>query len=252
MPALSTLAPLLVVGVYGSGLVLERVLPARALPRVDGWWQRSLIMFVPTVLIAAVVPALVAEHFGALAPLHLQGLGTWVGGAVALACTDFGGYWLHRLQHRSATLWRCTHQMHHAAERVDVLGAAYFHPLDTALGALVSSVCAAVLGVSANAVALTGVVTLLMAILQHLNVRTPVWLGYVVQRPEAHSVHHARGVHAYNYGNLALWDLAFGTFRNPREFAAESGFYPGASARVADLLRGRNLQRPDANEHEPP
>ena len=63
-----------------------------------------------------------------------------------------------------------------------------------------------------------------------------------MQRPEGHSVHHTRGVHAYNYGNLSLWDLLFGTFRNPAEFAAEAGFYEGASARVGAMLLGRDIQ----------
>jgi len=82
-----------------------------------------------------------------------------------------------------------------------------------------------------------------MGVLQHLNLRTPVWLGYLVQRPESHSLHHLRGFHTDNYGNLALWDMVFGTFQNPREFACESGFYDGASRRVRDMLLGRDIQR---------
>jgi len=55
-----------------------------------------------------------------------------------------------------------------------------------------------------------------MAVLQQLNVRTPVWLGYLVQRPESHSLHQARGLHADDYGNFALWDMVFGIFEIPR------------------------------------
>lgn len=47
---------------------------------------------------------------------------------------------------------------------------------------------------------------------------------------------HVRGVHPYNYSDLPLFDILFGTFRNPKEFAAESGFYDGASAKVPQLL----------------
>ena len=46
----------------------------------------------------------------------------------------------------------------------------------------------------------------------HWNVRTPHWLGYFVQRPESHCVHHQRGRHRNNYSDLPLWDIAFGTF----------------------------------------
>jgi sterol desaturase/sphingolipid hydroxylase (fatty acid hydroxylase superfamily) len=175
--------------------------------------------------------------------VHLEMLGTWGGVLLGLLCSDFVAYWLHRVQHRSPALWRFTHQLHHSAERVDVLGVGFFQPLDIAIGALFTSVVVAVLGLSANAVALAGLVTLFMGVLQHLNLRTPVWLGYLVQRPESHSLHHLRGFHAGNYGNLALWDIVFGTFQNPREFAGEAGFYDGASVRLREMLLGRDIQR---------
>jgi len=76
---------------------------------------------------------------------------------------------------------------------------------------------------------------------QHLNVRTPQWLGYVIQRPESHSGHHERGIHARNYSDLPFWDIVFGTFHNPREFTGECGFYDGGSKKVLPLLFGREI-----------
>jgi sterol desaturase/sphingolipid hydroxylase (fatty acid hydroxylase superfamily) len=61
-------------------------------------------------------------------------------------------------------------------------------------------------------------------------------------------VHHERGVHAYNYSDLPLWDIVFGTFRNPGAWEAETGFYNGASSRIADMLIGRDVSQP---AHEP-
>lgn len=243
MPALTSLAPAFVVLFYGGGLVLERAAAARPLPRVAGWWLRASLLFASTMAIGGLVPMLVAEAFAGRSLLHLQALGTGVGALVGLLCGDFVAYWLHRIQHENAALWRFTHQLHHSAERVDVLGAAFMHPLDIALGSLATSAAVAVLGLSPAAVAVAVILTLFMGVLQHLNVRTPVWLGYLVQRPESHSLHHARGLHTGNYGNLALWDMVFGTFQNPVEFTAAAGFYDGASARVLDLLRGRDIQR---------
>jgi sterol desaturase/sphingolipid hydroxylase (fatty acid hydroxylase superfamily) len=74
---------------------------------------------------------------------------------------------------------------------------------------------------------------------QHTNIRTPRWLGYIVQRPESHSCHHERGVHARNYGDLPLFDMLFGTFHNPERFEGECGFHDGGSARVGAMLIGR-------------
>jgi len=243
MPPLASLAPIFVASFFGAGLVLERVFAARQLPSVPGWSVRASLMFVPTMAVGAVVPMLVADHFAGRSLLHLQALGTWGGALFGLLSSDFAAYWLHRAQHQNATFWRLTHQLHHAAERVDVLGAGFFHPLDIAVGALVTSLVVAVLGLSTNSAALAGLATLFMAVLQHLNVHTPVWLGYIIQRPESHSLHHARGVHSDNYGNLALWDMIFGTFRNPEQFVHEAGFYDGASERMRDMLLGHDIQR---------
>jgi sterol desaturase/sphingolipid hydroxylase (fatty acid hydroxylase superfamily) len=83
---------------------------------------------------------------------------------------------------------------------------------------------------------LAGYLSSFAGVLQHLNVRTPRWLGLVIQRSEAHAVHHARGVHGYNYGNFRLWDILFGTFRNPATFA------PGPQGRRD--ARGRDAGEP--------
>ena len=71
-----------------------------------------------------------------------------------------------------------------------------------------------------------------------------------MQRPESHSVHHARGVHAYNYANLPLVDLLFGTFRNPESFVATQGFWDGALSRIGAMLLGRDIS--SASESQAP
>ena len=86
------------------------------------------------------------------------------------------------------------------------------------------------------------------AVFQHANIRTPRWLGYVIQRPESHGVHHERGVHRYNYSDLPLWDVVFGTFRNPERWEGQTGFYVGASSRVGAMLVGRDVSEPEAPE----
>ena len=73
-------------------------------------------------------------------------------------------------------------------------------------------------------------------VFQHANIRTPGWLGYIIQRPEQHCVHHERGVHAFNYANLPLWDMVFGTFKNPRVWQRMAGFYSGSSQPTKRML----------------
>jgi sterol desaturase/sphingolipid hydroxylase (fatty acid hydroxylase superfamily) len=238
---LEALTPAFILGFFGLGLVLERVAAARPLPQVKGWHVRAWVFFVLSMAVNALAPLLVVTWIGAHAPLHLSHLGTWKGGLIALVVGDLASYLVHRLQHTWPWLWRWTHQLHHSAERVDVLGAAYNHPFDLGMQAIAGALAIGALGVTPNAAALAGILMVAMAVFQHLNVRTPQWLGYLVQRPEAHTVHHTRGVHGFNYGNLGLWDLVFQTFRNPKEFAPIAGFWDGASAKVWAMLLGRDV-----------
>jgi len=233
---------LLIPATFVLGLILERLFPARRLPKVEGWLLRGVLAFVMSGLVNALLPMALVTALGGRSLVHLGGLGTAGGALVAFLVTDFIAYWVHRGMHNSHFVWRWTHQAHHSAERLDVAGAAYFHPLDIAITVAVSTLTAGALGVTPDAAALAGYVGFVFAVFQHLNVRTPQWIGYFIQRPEAHSVHHGRGVHAYNYGNFPLTsDVLLGTFRNPRDFVAESGFWHGASAHVGSMLVGRDV-----------
>jgi sterol desaturase/sphingolipid hydroxylase (fatty acid hydroxylase superfamily) len=87
-------------------------------------------------------------------------------------------------------------------------------------------------GLAPQSVTIFLLVSNFFSIFQHANIKTPTWIGYVIQRPESHAVHHAKGVHAYNYSDLPLLDIIFGTFKNPDHYVKETGFYHGASARI--------------------
>ena len=52
----------------------------------------------------------------------------------------------------------------------------------------------------------------------------PTGSAYIFQRPESHCVHHQEGLHSFNYADLPLWDMLFGTFRNPKEWQSRCGF----------------------------
>lgn len=238
-----------VISIYASLIVCERAFPARTLPVVRGWWWRGLGAFAVYFLLSSYLPLIWGETLAAWRLVDLTSLGT-VGGAIAgLLVYEAGVYAWHRSMHRSNVLWRGFHQMHHSAERIDTFGAFWFSPLDmvgwTALSSLTLTV---VIGITPEAAIWVLYVTTLLGIFQHANIRTPRWLGYFVQRPESHSHHHERGVHARNYADLPVFDLLFGTFHNPRDFAAEAGFYHGASARVGEMLRFRDVSRPPAGD----
>lgn len=222
-------------------LVIERLFPAKPLPKVRGWLWKGLLFFAFTGVVNSVVPAVVSAIVGDRAPIKLGGVNFVLAAVIGFLVSDFVGYWLHRLMHRVPVLWRWMHQMHHSAERMDLAGMTYSHPFDTLFVFGLTGLATGLLGLSPTAGALAGFLGYFTAVIQHANIKTPQWLGYIVQRPEAHGVHHERGVHAYNYGSFPLWDILFGTFRNPASFPAQYGLWDGASSRVGALLLGRDL-----------
>jgi sterol desaturase/sphingolipid hydroxylase (fatty acid hydroxylase superfamily) len=240
---LSILIPLTFVAM----LVLERVFPGRELPKVRGWLLKGIVFFVLAGAMASGIPALVSLAIGPHTLFDLRPLGTVVGGVVGFAMADIASYGIHRLLHNVPLFWRWAHQMHHSAERVDIPGASYGHPIDNFVQGSVNIAAVLLLGLSPGAAAVAGYLSFFVGMFQHMNVRTPQWVGYVIQRPEAHAVHHTRGVHAYNYGNFMLWDILFGTFRNPAAFSSgPAGFWDGASGRLGAMLVGRDVGQPPA------
>jgi sterol desaturase/sphingolipid hydroxylase (fatty acid hydroxylase superfamily) len=236
---------LAVFGIYAILIVWEAIAPAKRLPNAPMWRTRGLIAFGVYFLLSSYLPLFWGEYFSSLQLIDLTALGTWGGALAGLLVYEFGAYVYHRSVHSSTLLWRGLHQMHHSAERVDSYGAFWFSPLDAVGWTALSSLCLTlIVGITPAATVITMLTVTLLAVFQHCNIRTPQWLGYIVQRPESHSHHHARGVHANNYSDLPLFDLIFGTFVNPPDFAEANGFYDGASQRIGDMLLFRDVSQP--------
>ena len=220
----------------------------RNLPDVEyaepNWRLRGLIAFTIFFFLSTYFPLIWDTYLVSYQILDLSILGTYWGALVALLVYEIGIYVWHRTMHRNNYLWRVFHQMHHSAERLDTFGAFYFSPMDMIGFTFLGSLCLVVIaGFTPEATTLFILGTTFLSIFQHSNIRTPAWLGYIVQRPEAHAVHHARGVHAFNYSDLGFIDLIFGTFKNPKNYVEESGFYIGGSSRVVDMLMFKDISK---------
>jgi sterol desaturase/sphingolipid hydroxylase (fatty acid hydroxylase superfamily) len=225
--------------IFVAYLASERLLGnGRRFPALRFGTLFGIGAFLASGAVFSAVPPLLLPRLGPLRVVDLSEVGL-AGAAPVIVLTSFFTYWTHRIQHRSNLLWRIGgHQLHHSVVRVDIASAFVFHPLDIAVQAVAGSVAAAVLGVGSIAAAVGGVAYFTFSIFPHWNVRTPHWIGYALQRPEAHCLHHERDVHARNYSDLPLWDLVFGTFANPRTIAEDIavGFEPGRSRRVLAML----------------
>jgi len=225
-------------------LVFEQVRPARRWPRVQTWWVRALA--INGIQVAAVFIAgatwekwIRSAHLLSVASLPLP-----AELAIAYLAYAMWLYWWHRIRHAVGPLWRWLHQVHHSPARIEVLTAFYKHPLEIVADSVVASVLLfLVLGVSKESAFLVSNLSGVLGLFYHWNIRTPRWLGYIVQRPESHCVHHERGVHAFNYSELPLIDMAFGTFRNPATFDGECGFGDERERKVGALLLGSDVTR---------
>jgi sterol desaturase/sphingolipid hydroxylase (fatty acid hydroxylase superfamily) len=234
-----------VIALYAALISWEALAPGRALPKIRGWIPRALGSFALFFYLSSYLPLIWDEHLARYQLFDLNHLGPVTGALIGLLVYELLIYVWHRAMHGSNWLWRSFHQMHHSAERIDTFGAFYFSPLDMAGFTLIGSLSLSlVVGLSPQAVTLFLFASMFLGIFQHTNVRTPRWLGYIVQRPESHTIHHGKGLHRYNYSDLPIFDILFGTFRNPETYQMETGFYPGASARILDMLRFRDVSEP--------
>jgi sterol desaturase/sphingolipid hydroxylase (fatty acid hydroxylase superfamily) len=239
-------------GSFALLIAVEKLRPGRRLPAIRLWRVSGLAAAVLSFVVSGLVPVYFGEWLAAHQLIDASALGVVGGALIGFVVLELLIYWWHRALHRFDALWRW-HQLHHSAERIDVYGALWFHPLDIAGFTLMGGVALVLLvGVRPEAALLATAAANLLSLFQHANLSTPRWLGWLVQRPESHSIHHQRGVHAFNYSDLPLWDIVFGTFRNPVPWSVwagrEAGFYDGASRRLLAMLLGRDVTRAPARE----
>ena len=232
----------IVIGIFVLFAVADHLGRSRTFPDVRFWRTMGVLSTILYFAIATFSPYLWDEWLGAHRLFETSELPVVAQVIIGFFLLEFGIYVWHRAMHSYDPLWRVTHQMHHSAERVDIWGAYYFHPIDMIGWALLGSLClVGAIGLSPDAALIVAILTTIPGMVQHLNIRTPHWLGYIVQRPESHSIHHQRGVHAYNYGDIPLFDMIFGTFKNPREWEGEAGFHEGSTGEIAPMLFFRKI-----------
>lgn len=229
-------------GLFAGFAAIDLVARARAFPDVAYWRLKGVAFMLLYFAAATYAPLMWDGWLGEHRLVDATVLPLWTQIAIAFLVLQLGIYLWNRTMHNVGPLWRWLHQMHHSAERVDIWGAFYFHPLDMLGWAFLGSLVLVLgIGVGAEAAIVVALLATFCSMFQHANIRTPRWLGYIVTRPESHSAHHERGVHGRNYGDIPLFDMIFGTFHNPREFTGEVGFYEGGSKRLKDMLLGRSI-----------
>ncbi len=227
-------------------MALERLFPDQELPRVEGWWGRVVVINAFQ-LAAVLLSSLTFERYLQNARLLTLGA-TWPpfwGGLLCYLFLTFVYYGWHRARHEINFLWLSLHQVHHSASRIEVVTSFYKHPLEILVnGLIISGISYTLFGLDTVGAGWVGLFTGLAELFYHMNIRTPRWLGFILQRPESHRLHHRRGRHYGNFADLPVWDMLFGTFENPETYRGPCGFKPERERRLLAMLLFRNVNGP--------
>ena len=207
----------LLVGVGCLFIAIELCFPDLVLPPRRHWYVRALAINLVQVAISRVGAAtweVTAQRWVLLDSLSSAPWCTpMVGGALCYLAVTFVFYWWHRWRHESELLWVLFHQLHHSPARLEALTSFYKAPLEIFVDSLlVAFIHYSLLGLGEEAMIYTSAFSVYGELLYHMNIRTPVALGYFFQRPEMHRIHHLRDSQylSKNYSDLPLWDIVFG------------------------------------------
>jgi sterol desaturase/sphingolipid hydroxylase (fatty acid hydroxylase superfamily) len=232
----TALSPILIVAGAVVLVVLERRWPY---DRGQRFLREGLLTdlvgytFIQSYLLGIAIGHLTAwiDRATGLSRLHL--LSAWpVAAQVAffLVTHDLYIYLFHRLQHRSALLWRI-HQAHHATAAVDWLSGSRSHALEILVNQTIEFAPILLLGAAPEVALIKVTIDALWGMYIHSNIdvrsgRLQRWLN----GPEMHRWHHAieldpdfgpwdgpRAHGGINFSTkLAFWDWLFGTAYLPR------------------------------------
>ncbi len=190
--------------------------------------------------------------------VHWMNAGTLATIAVSFFVLDFFGGWLvHLVQHKTATLWRF-HVIHHSDNNVDVTTGLRHHPFESVLRGVFFLAGVLLAGAPMYAVMIFQTALVLATQFTHANINLPkkldTALSYILVSPNMHKVHH-HWVQPYtdsNYGAvLSIWDRMFGTFMrlDPSEIRyGLDRYYPNEH----DEHLGRLLQAPFTTNQQQP
>src|SRR5689334_5051506 len=147
---------------------------------------------------------LYAHGFGLLPLLALPPI---VATVLAVVALDFSFYVAHVAMHKIPALWRY-HSVHHSDPAVDVTTTIRQHPGESLIRYAFMGACAIAIGPSPVAFAVYRAGSALNGLVEHADVRAPLWLdralSLVTTWPHMHKIHHSRVAAETdtNYGNM--------------------------------------------------
>jgi sterol desaturase/sphingolipid hydroxylase (fatty acid hydroxylase superfamily) len=227
-------------------VILERIIPDKKLPHVKGWWARVVLLNLFQLGVLFLGKVTWDNWFVGNSIFHLSNtVNQPTGGFIAYFITTFVFYWWHRWRHTVNFLWLTMHQVHHSPQRIETITSFYKHPAEIICNSIIiGAINFLVLGLNLEAASWSLLFAAIGEYAYHMNVKTPHWIGYIFQRPEMHRIHHEKNKHYYNFSDFPIWDMLFGTFKNPKESEVLCGFAPEREEKLVDMLLFKNVNNP--------
>lgn len=145
---------------------------------------------------------------------------------LATLLVDVVKYWYHRWTHEVPLLWRF-HSIHHSLDRLEMLRASYFYPIDIFLTVGMGTLTMLVVGAGYELIVFHNVYAGITGLLNHSNADLKCgFFDVFLNSPGHHRAHHSVGLPGSNanYGSFFNFaDRMFGTRYLPED---QSSFDP--------------------------
>lgn len=233
---------LIIIAAYLFVSALEKFFPRTKLPPKDGWYIRAVVLNMVQLLIV------LGGHYTWEKWLEGPSLfklpwTPFYNGLFAYLINTWIFYWYHFVRHENNLLWLTLHQVHHSPVRIEVMTSFYKHPLEVLLNSwIITILICPILGLDNETNKWLVVFSALSEFFYHMNVATPYWVGYFMQRPEMHLAHHSEDRQfTCNYGDLPIWDLLGGTWINPKNDQIKTGFTRDRERKMKEMIFFQNV-----------
>lgn len=226
-------------------LTLEKLYPRTKFARKEGWMTRAIIFNSIQFFVVLLASHTWEVWLEGPSLFKLPWTPFW-NGIFAYVCTTWVFYWYHLARHENNFLWLTLHQFHHSPVIITAITSFYKHPLEIIINSwIITIITCPILGLDAQTNAWLTIFTGLAEFFYHINISTPQWVGYFIQRPEMHLFHHKEDKQfTWNHGDLAIWDILNGTWLNPTDEetkAVRTGFTQDRERKVIDMLCWKNV-----------
>lgn len=226
-------------------LILERLFPRKKLPNVEGWVGRAVLFNCIQLVVILISSQTIEKWLGGRSLFKLP-WSPFYNGIFAYLLQTWVFYWWHFVRHENNFLWLFVHQFHHSPVRIETITSFYKHPSEYVLNTIIIAVLTQpILGLDKKTNEWLVIFSALAEFFYHINISTPYWVGFIIQRPEMHIIHHQRDKqYVYNHGDIAIWDWLNATLWNPKgeDFEDfETGFSDDRELEVVPMLCGQNV-----------